>query len=413
MSSARVFLFAVSALALTSCSTPATNNASEADSGGAEVDSGADAREPVELRIATYNASMYRSSLGELAGDLAGGEDAHAKRVAEVLQRVRPDIVLVNEFDYDPDGGPDAIFASEYLGVSQSGLDPIEYPYRYAPASNTGESSGVDLNKDGNVGSEQGTQQWGDDSFGFGRYPGQYAMVVYSRYPIDTQGVRTFRTLLWKDMPGNQQPTDWYTPEAVEVMRLSSKTHADVPVDVDGRTLHVLASHPTPPSFDGDEDRNGRRNHDEIRLWVDYVTGGEGASYLVDDAGETGGLGDGEAFFVAGDLNSDPADGDSRREALADLLAHPRVQDTLPASEGGEAAAESDGGANRSHTGDPSLDTADFSDGRVGNLRVDYVLPSTEMTVRDSGVFWPADGAEGAQAASVSDHHLVWVDVTL
>ena len=37
------------------------------------------------------------------------------------------------------------------------------------------------------------------------------------------------------------------------------------------KTVHVLASHPTPPSFDGGEDRNGRRNHDEIRFWADYV----------------------------------------------------------------------------------------------------------------------------------------------
>jgi len=33
-----------------------------------------------------------------------------------------------------------------------------------------------------------------------------------------------------------------------------------------GQVIHILASHPTPPVFDGVEDRNGRRNHDEIRL---------------------------------------------------------------------------------------------------------------------------------------------------
>jgi hypothetical protein len=30
--------------------------------------------------------------------------------------------------------------------------------------------------------------------------------------------------------------------------------------------LHVLVSHPTPPSFDGAEDRNGRRNHDDVQV---------------------------------------------------------------------------------------------------------------------------------------------------
>ena len=41
-------------------------------------------------------------------------------------------------------------------------------------------------------------------------------------------------------------------------------------------TVHFLVSHPTPPVFDGPEDRNGPRNYDEIRFWADYSprTGG-------------------------------------------------------------------------------------------------------------------------------------------
>ena len=41
--------------------------------------------------------------------------------------------------------------------------------------------------------------------------------------------------------------------------------------NVKGKTFHLLASHPTPPVFDGDEDRNGKRNHDEVRLIADYI----------------------------------------------------------------------------------------------------------------------------------------------
>ena len=48
-------------------------------------------------------------------------------------------------------------------------------------------------------------------------------------------------------------------------VRLSSTSHWGVPVDVDGSTVRFLVSHPTPPVFDGAEDRNGTRNHDEIR----------------------------------------------------------------------------------------------------------------------------------------------------
>jgi hypothetical protein len=56
-------------------------------------------------------------------------------------------------------------------------------------------------------------------------------------------------------------------------------------VKVGGKTIHVLASHPTPPTFDGAEDRNGKRNHDEIRFWRDYISE-KTSNYIYDDKGK-------------------------------------------------------------------------------------------------------------------------------
>ena len=109
------------------------------------------------------------------------------------------------------------------------------------------------------------------------------------------------------------------------ILRLSSKNHVDVPVWVHGHQLHLLLSHPTPPVFDGPENRNGRRNHDEIRLWSDYLSGGERANYLIDDAGKSGGLHSEDLFVVLGDLNADPFDGDSYNRAISQLLEHKRI----------------------------------------------------------------------------------------
>jgi endonuclease/exonuclease/phosphatase family metal-dependent hydrolase len=379
------------------------------DGGGSTGDSANPGAPGPTVRVASYNASLFRGAAGELVTDLRGGNSEQAQNIATVVQTVRPDILLVNEIDFDEDGEAARILAEEYFAVGQGDLEGITYEHRLVPRSNTGVHSGVDLDGNGEAVSTPGSQEYGNDAFGFGQYEGQYGFAVFSRFPIDEAQTRTFRELLWQSMPDNLLPTDFYSSEAQAVFRLSSKNHADVVIDVDGFDLHLLASHPTPPSFDGPEDRNGRRNHDEIRFWVDYISG-EG--WMTDDSGAMGGIADGAKFVVVGDLNSDPNDGSSRREALLALLGSELTTDPRPASEGGVAAAMRDGQANTVHEGDPALDTADFSDGRVGNLRVDYALPSSNLDVGDSGVFWPADGP-GAEAAEASDHRLVWVDVTL
>jgi 3-phytase/alkaline phosphatase D len=237
---------------------------------------------------------------------------------------------------------------------------------------------------------------------------------LLSRYPL-AEPKRSFQKFLWRDMPDAQWPIDpdskaeFYSPEIKAIFRLSSKSHWDIPIQIDGHTIHVIAAHPTPPVFDGREDRNGCRNHDEIRLIADYL---QGASYIYDDAGTRGGLPSGASFVVMGDLNSDPSDGDSHQSAIQQLLQHPLVNaSVVPTSEGGRAASQRDGQVNATHKGDPAADTGDFNDRSVGNLRMDYVLPSKDLRVAGSGVFWPAE--EDAPLANASDHHLVWVDVEL
>jgi hypothetical protein len=251
-------------------------------------------------------------------------------------------------------------------------------------------------------------------------------MVVFSKYPIDTSGVRTFQRFLWKDMPGNLIPTPFYSPDEVDILRLSSKSHWDVPIRIGRETVHFLVAHPTPPVFDGPEDRNGRRNFDEIRFWADYISSPSRSRYIYDDRDERGGLRPGERFVIAGDQNSDPLDGDSIPGAAQQLLEHPLVNARVaPSSEGAVEATALQGGANATHRSDPQFDTADFSDTAPGNLRADYVLPRRDMKTEDSAVFWPVqadplfrltgvfDFAEWGPVNGfpTSDHRLVWADI--
>lgn len=371
--------------------------------------------EPTVVRFATFNCSLSRDAPDQLARDLQSGEDPQARDVARILRHVRPQVLLLNEFDFQPDRSAVSAFHTRYLNDTRDWCDdpPLTYPYVVCRAVNTGVPSGRDLDKDG-------TAAGAGDAFGYGRFPGQYGMVVLSMYPVDEAAIRTFRNLLWRDVPDAVLPPaadgsdrGWYDADDLAVLRLSSKSHWDVPVRIGEQTIHVLASHPVPPVFDGPEDRNGRRNHDEIRFWADYLSA-ESAAWIRDDRGRSGGPGASAAFLVMGDLNADPFDGDGFQYPVRRLLRHPRVNgNAVPVSAGAEQAAMEQGGANATHRGPASADTADFSDSAAGNLRVDYVLPSRELTVTASGVFWPVRDDSRSAWIACSDHRLVWCDIAV
>ncbi|MDZ7949776.1 phytase [Nostoc sp. DedQUE09] len=374
------------------------------------------------IRFSQFNASLNRNANGQLVSDLSTPGNAQAKAVAEIIQRNNPDVLLINEFDYSPEAVQ--LFRQNYLAVSQNGTTPVDYPYFYIAPSNTGIASRFDLNNNGAVVTTPGATGYGDDAFGFGNFPGQYGMLLLSKYPIDTANIRTFQNFLWKDMPNallpddptTPQPNDWYSQEELAVLRLSSKSHWDIPIQVNGEIIHILASHPTPPTFDGTEDRNGKRNHDEIRFWADYITPGNG-NYIYDDKGKTGGIAAGSSFVIVGDQNADPLDGDSFDNAIRQLLQNPNINtNIIPTSLGARQQADLQAGANTSQKGNPSFDTADFADNTPGNLRTDYVLPSANLKIANSGVFWPLNTDStfplvGTFPFPSSDHRLVFTDV--
>ncbi|UNK50482.1 endonuclease/exonuclease/phosphatase family protein [Lysobacter sp. S4-A87] len=366
------------------------------------------------LRVATYNTSLYDDQDGGLVRRLQAN-DPGARKIAAVLQRVRPDLVLLNEFDYDAQGAAADLFQRDYLEVAQpGGGEPLKYPYRYLAPVNTGVPSGLDLDGNGEAGGSGRNR--GNDAWGYGLHPGQYGMLVLSRHPIDADQVRTFQLLKWSAMPAASQPRDpgngkpWYPASIWSQLRLSSKSHWDVPVRTPAGVLHFLVSHPTPPVFDGPEDRNGVRNADEIRLWREYLSSPT-AAWLCDDQGRCGGLPADARFVIAGDLNNDPADGDGHHDAIVELLEHPRVaRYATPRSEGAIEVGQRYAKTGIARRGSPAHATGDFGP-KAGTMRLDYVLPSVGFSIEGSGVFWPAATQPEAAIADGSDHHLVWVDM--
>ena len=359
------------------------------------------------IRVGIFNVQELSREKLEEGGGPGMGHHPQLAAVAGILQEVRPDILILQEVDHLPDLPPgDGVirqFQADYL---ERGDNPLTYPHLYMAPSNTGELSGLDLDgRDGTATpADRGTDAHGQDSWGYGVYPGQYAMAILSRFPIDTSAVRTFRLFPWNELPGHHMPEEYFPPGIREQVRLSSKSHWDVPVSTPVGTLHLLVSHPTPPAFDGSEGRNQRRNFDEIGFWAHYL---DGHGALRDDAGVSGGW-NGAPFVVAGDLNADPLRYEisfQGQTAIGQLLEHPAIQDpgTLLRSGGARGA---------SAAGEPidAMNTAAF----LGGRRVDYLLPDRRLEALAGGVYWPdpaTDPAGAARAALASDHRLVWLDL--
>ena len=339
------------------------------------------------LRIATYDVEMNRAGPGLLLRDLLRGDDPVVAASVQATVALKADVLVLTSFDYDLDQVALDAFAGQLALLGQP------YPYRFSLRPNTGVPTGLDLDGDGELGGPR-------DAQGYGRFSGEGGMAVLSRLPIRTGEVRDFSGFLWRDLPGALL-FDGMTPEAAALQRLSTTGHWDVPIDLPGGgVLHLLAWAATPPVFDGVEDRNGRRNHDEAAFWGALLDGAllDGALPMAAPK---------PPFVLIGLGNLDPVDGDGIAAGIRALLSRPDVQDVAPRG----ASRRIEAG----HGGDAALDTADFSaKAGPGGLRVDYVLPSVDLTVVGAGVMWPdpSDPLAGV-LATASRHRPVWIDVDL
>ncbi len=328
------------------------------------------------LRVATYNVDLARQGPGLLVQDLVSGDDPQIAALVRVLVALDADVLLLTDVDYD--AGLVALgLLADALAVAGA-----PFPHRFALRPNTGEQTGFDVDGNGRLGDAR-------DAQGFGLFAGQGGMAILSRLPVDAAGVRDFSGYLWRDLP---QTLGSDAPDLAAVQRLATTGFWDVPVLTDTGPLHLLAWHATPPVFDGPDDRNGRRNHDEAAFWRLMLDGA--LPFPAPNA----------PFVLLGDANLDPNDGDGLRVGIAALLAHPALQDPEPRGTHGRVEPD--------HAGDPSLDTALYAD--IGGLRVDLVLPGTALDVAGAGVLWPPETDPlAADLALASRHRPVWVDLTL
>ncbi|NQV14710.1 endonuclease/exonuclease/phosphatase family protein [bacterium] len=376
-----------------SCSTSSSEKTSTADT----------------VRVALFNIWEMSTTKLTHVDSMGIGQEEQLIAAAKIIRNINPDVLVINEIDHDIDAlemGEDLLlnlqrFKDAYLSSS-------DYKHMYVAPCNTGFLAGMDFDNNGLVATEadRGSRDHGGDCYGYGAYPGQYSMAILSRYPLVSENARTFQKFLWKDLPNNLIPDEWYSDDEIDIFRLSSKSHWDVPVKIGGKVLHLLVSHPTPPGFDGKENRNGRRNYDEIKMWVHYINDD---SVMVDDSGKRGGLARDQSFIILGDLNASPR-GDTLetgQRAIDQLLKHPRIR-------GYGNLLISAGALNGRIPGPPK-----YYEGRTAGwgdrgMRIDHILPSWDLEVLRGAVYWPdqsVDSIGAAMAKKASDHRMIWLDI--
>ena len=286
--------------------------------------------------------------------DILRGGDEQIAAFRTLILEIRPDIIALQGIDYDLRGT-----ALEALigDLAKAGLD---YPHHFAAAPNAGQQTGLDLNGNGTFGDA-------DDKHGYGRFNGMGGMAVLSRLPILHEAVGDYTPLLWRDLAGHIYPMVEDVPfggdDVFAAHRLSSRNHWVVPVQTPDGPLRIMTFHATPPLYDGEEGRNKRRNHDEVAFWNDYLSRDTST----------------EPFVLLGTFNVDPVRGLGMRDALNTLLANPHLQNPFD-----------------------DTPTADFPEPRPGDLRIDYLLPSSDWRVVDHGITY---------APVASRHSILWADI--
>ncbi|MFK7877406.1 MAG: endonuclease/exonuclease/phosphatase family protein [Paracoccaceae bacterium] len=316
------------------------------------------------LRVAFYHTELSRKGPGLLLRDIQRGEDPQIIAILDVISKVAPDIVVLASFDWDEYNAALTAF-SQALETAGHAM-----PHVFAAQPNRGRPTGLDLNGNGRF-------HEAEDAQGFARFTGADGLAILSRWPIVVPEIINASAMLWADLPDALLPYP-DSPKGLELIKtLSTTAHWLIPVETPSQGRAWIGTYfATAPVFDGPEDRNGRRSHDETAFWTKLLD--KTLPFMPPDH-----------LIIAGHANLDPKRGEGRCCAIRDLLNNPKTQDPL---------------------GDQI--TVDWRRDDLENMRVSYMLPDKTWLVRDAGIYWPDPGtAHGDQAATASRHRLIWVDV--
>ena len=318
----------------------------------------------------------------------------------EIIQRVRPDILLLQEFDYDADGESLRAFRANYLARPQNGA--AAHRLRATPSSPSRTPAcppGFDLDNDGKVGRRRRRAGLRRVSRASTR------MALLSRFP-DRRGAARARSAnsCGATCRARCCRTIRDTGPRLVLARGAGGVAAvfEEPLGragddrADSRCTCWPAIRRRPPS-------TARRIAMACATTTRSASGATTSSarrrYIRDDHGQ--------ARRIRRQAVRDHGRPELRSRGWRQPARRHRGAARAPARQCVVRAAERwraprpaavQGGANAAQRGDPRFDTADFNDRVAGNLRVDYLLPSKGLHgVRRRRVLAGAGRAGGAR----------------
>ena len=225
--------------------------------------------------------------------------------MAEIIQRVRPDILLLQEFDYDAAGASLAAFQANYLGTAagRRRTDSLRV-YVLCRVQHRRTFRLRSRSRRAHCRRRRRTR----DSVNF---PGSTPWCCCRVSRSTRHAVRTFRKFLWRDMPGALLPDDPATRCARRLVFARAARGAAVVVEVAlGRAGAYRPVHLAPAGQSSDaavfrraggSQRAAQSRRDPL---VDRLSE-RARRYLRDDDGRSA-ASTGKTFVIMGDQNSDP-----------------------------------------------------------------------------------------------------------
>jgi hypothetical protein len=346
------------------------------------------------VRFAFYHLGWHFKSSADLLLKLGDSKYFSATAAAEVIQRVKPQVLFLSGLDVDAQELTVSKFSSSFLTVTQSGQTPIQYPHLYCMKSNNKLRSSC----------------------------------ILSKFPFKSDKIRTFKNFAWEDMQKSKIPKNfrfqskYKNPIQAKLDRLKSAkklfshNFADIPMVIGKTEIHLIHLLSAPTELESlSETVIPEQYQDESQFLQDYLSP-ETSQYIEDDSGKKGGIAANAHYVIGADFRMDPSDGPGTKTSINQLLDLDILNsNVLPNSVGATEDAAVEAGKNAFHIGTASNDTTYFSPETHGNLRTSFLIPNKSLTIDSSGVFWP-DTSHPARRLidpKVTNRRLIYVDLQI